>query len=202
MKNIGGYLLAGGIGAMIGSGLTLLFIRKKVQETIQSKVDEAKIEKLKYERLVAKYGVLTEMITVSEKDVVKKPEFEEDPSSIVVPVEKNNDYTSYFEKKEEPSVTYNGGPYVIGEAENKSSPVGSIWGYDYAHLTYYADKVLADEWDKKMDKQTIIDVLGEDWKNRFGEVDANIVYVRNDELKCDYEIALDDRTYSEVAGED
>ena len=66
-------------------------------------------------------------------------------------------------------------------------------------MTYYADGVLADDKDDPVEHP--IDILGEDWKNRFGEVEADMVYVRNDNMECDYEITKDSRPYSEVVGE-
>lgn len=42
-------------------------------------------------------------------------------------------------------------------------------------------------------------LLGIDSLNHFGEYEDDSVFVRNDARKCDYEILLDQRTYSEVA---
>lgn len=215
MKNIGWYLASGGIGALIGSALTLFFIKKRDKEIIQDKIDEAKIEKLKYERLVKKYGVLLEDETVSEKDVSTLEKGNEvigtigtieDSENIIVPVKHMVDYSSIYAKEPETGVhntpidIYKT-PYVIGPEESKASPPGDIWGYDYIEFTYYSDDILADDRDEKIEESKIADILGTDWKNRFGEVDENIVYVRNDRLKCDYEIVKDNRTYKEVVGE-
>jgi hypothetical protein len=42
------------------------------------------------------------------------------------------------------------------------------------------------------------DVVGFESLNRFGEYEDDSVFVRNDRLKCDYEILLDRRKYSDV----
>jgi hypothetical protein len=87
-------------------------------------------------------------------------------------------------------------PYVIppeayGEAE----------GYDQISLTYYSDGTLADDADSIMGKEEIAKTVGAEFINHFGEYEDDSVFVRNDVLKCDYEILLDQRSYSEVAEE-
>ena len=69
---------------------------------------------------------------------------------------------------------------------------------DYAviSLNYYADGVLADDWDKVI--EDVENTVGEDFANHFGEYEDDSVFVRNDELEKDYEILLDMRNYSDV----
>lgn len=69
--------------------------------------------------------------------------------------------------------------------------------YDTIELTYYSDQVLADENDEIVDD--VEDIVGFDSLNRFGEYEDDSVFVRNDRLKCDYQILLDSRKYSDVA---
>ena len=58
------------------------------------------------------------------------------------------------------------------------------------------DGVLADENDEVI--EDVEDAVGIDSLNHFGEYEDDSVFVRNDARKCDYEILLDQRTYSEV----
>ena len=79
-------------------------------------------------------------------------------------------------------------PYVISPDE-----YGEMADYDLYSYTYYADKVLADE-----NNEPIEDVdqrIGLESLNHFGEYGDDSVYVRNDKLKADYEILLDDEKY-------
>ena len=79
-------------------------------------------------------------------------------------------------------------PYVISPDE-----YGEMDDYDLYSYTYYADKVLADE-----NNEPIEDVdqrIGLESLKHFGEYGDDSVYVRNDELKADYEILLDDEKY-------
>lgn len=81
-------------------------------------------------------------------------------------------------------------PYVIRPEE-----LGDQIGYDVIELTYYADGVVAEE-DDIMDD--VDEVIGIDSLGHFGQFEEDAVCVRNDRLKCDYQIILDERTYSDV----
>ena len=85
-------------------------------------------------------------------------------------------------------------PYVIPPEQ-----FGDDENYDQISLTYYADGVLADENDEVIDD--VEETVGIESLNHFGEYEDDSVFVRNDTRKCDYEILLDQRTYSEVAEE-
>ena len=54
-----------------------------------------------------------------------------------------------------------------------------------------------DENDEEVDD--VDEIVGEESLNHFGEYEDDSVFVRNDRLKCDYEILLDQRNYSDVA---
>ena len=85
------------------------------------------------------------------------------------------------------------GPYVIGPAD-----FGEFEDYDALSLTLLSDGILVD------DRMYTIDdpenTVGTNYKKYFGVYpnDPDTVYIRNDELCCDYEIVKDLRTYEEV----
>lgn len=66
--------------------------------------------------------------------------------------------------------------------------------YGCESLAYYSDGVLADNMDQPIDN--IEDLVG-DALEHFGDYEEDAVHVRNDRLKCDYEILYDHRTFSE-----
>ena len=82
-------------------------------------------------------------------------------------------------------------PYVISPDE-----FGEFEDYERISLSYYADQILADEDDEKV--EDVDNVVGLESLTHFGEFEDDSVFVRNDRLKCDYEILLDQRTYSDV----
>ena len=82
-------------------------------------------------------------------------------------------------------------PYVISPDE-----FGEFEDYERISLSYYTDQILADEDDEKV--EDVDNVVGLESLAHFGEYEDDSVFVRNDRLKCDYEILLDQRTYSDV----
>lgn len=96
-------------------------------------------------------------------------------------------------------------PEVYTPPENYKDPypippdiLGSD-GYDQITLFYTEDKVLLNEDDTKVDN--IEDVVGLDSLNHFGEYEEDVLYVRNERLRTDYEVLMDPRTYSQVLEE-
>ena len=85
-------------------------------------------------------------------------------------------------------------PYVISPDE-----FGDTQYYDIKSLVYYKDDVLADD-----DGEIMVDpenIIG-DALAHFGEFEDDAVHVRNEHTECDYEILRNEKTYSEVYGED
>lgn len=103
------------------------------------------------------------------------------------------DYTSYSVKpeidttEEHPSDK----PYVITPDE-----FGEFEDYETISLTFYADQIVCDDNNEPL--ENLNDVIGFESLNHFGEYEDDSVYVRNDRLKCDYEILLDMRKYEDV----
>lgn len=85
-------------------------------------------------------------------------------------------------------------PYVISPDE-----FGEIDNYEEISMTYYSDGVLADDNDNIVND--VEDIIGTESLTHFGEYEDDSVFVRNDCLKCDYEILLDSRKYSDVLKE-
>ena len=70
--------------------------------------------------------------------------------------------------------------------------------YEIESLTYYADGVLTDDWDNRI--EDVEGTVGIDSLTHFGDNkdDEDTVYVRNDKLKTDYEILRDLRNFADV----
>lgn len=84
-------------------------------------------------------------------------------------------------------------PYVISYEE-----YGDMDEYETACLTYYEDGVVTDDWGDVI--EDIPNTVGTEFSSHYGEDndDPDIVYVRNDRLKTDYEICRDGRKFSEL----
>lgn len=82
-------------------------------------------------------------------------------------------------------------PYILSPDE-----FGELANYDTESLTYYADGVLTDESNNPI--EDVGAIIVEDFADHFGEYEDDSVFVRNDDLKTDYEILRDERNFSDV----
>ena len=103
------------------------------------------------------------------------------------PIEKNWKTTSEHYRGLLDEMGYNADepkPYVISPEEFGDN----VDDYELISLNYYEDGVLADDWDEPI--EDIDKVVGKDSLTHFGEYEDDSVYVRNDRLKCEYEILM------------
>ena len=192
-------------GAVIGSLVTWKVIKTKYEDIAQEEIDSVKEE---YTRLmVSMKKKLNDSVTYkddnneddrSEKDtdniddsimtnyneIVKSYRSSDD--------EENTQNEKEGEEKEEDNdgVSYMEAPYVISPDD-----FGSVPGYNVEPLDYFADGILADGWGVELD---IAETIGEDAVNHFGDYDDDVVYVRNEQTKLEYEVTRDPRTYAEA----
>ena len=84
-------------------------------------------------------------------------------------------------------------PYIISPEE-----FGESGNYTQISLTY----TLKEFWQTTKNEiiEDIDDTVGEDFADHFGDYEDDSVFVRNDRLRCDYEILKDNRSYHDVAG--
>lgn len=178
------------LGAAVGSVATWQYTKKKYERIAQEEIDSVKEIFSKRESAADVEIVTPEPQTAK----VGKPEEKPDITEYAARLEREG-YTNYSnvsagEKKEEQEAMEMK-PYVISPEE-----FGEFEDYERISLSYYADQVLADEDDEKVDD--VDNVVGLESLTHFGEFEDDSVFVRNDRLKCDYEILLDQRTYSDV----
>ncbi|RKJ92318.1 hypothetical protein D7Y41_15445 [Anaerotruncus sp. 1XD22-93] len=178
------------LGAAVGSIVTWQYTRKKYEQIAQEEIDSVK-EIFSRRELAADVEIVTPEPQTAK---VGKPEEKPDITEYAARLEREG-YTNYSnvsagEKKEEQEAMEMK-PYVISPEE-----FGEFEDYERISLSYYADQILADEDDEKV--EDVDNVVGLESLTHFGEFEDDSVFVRNDRLKCDYEILLDQRTYSDV----
>lgn len=191
MSSKGMAFLAFIVGAGMGSICTWKLLKRKYELIAQEEIDSVKAAYATREIGKGFVEGFRDGLKVAE-DRTQKDEDDVDFKKYASIIQKEG-YTDYSrsveEKKGEAFVEK---PYVISPEE-----FGEFEEYEKISLTYYADKVLADENDEEVDD--VDDIVGEESLNHFGEYEDDSVFVRNDRLKCDYEILLDQRNYSDVA---
>lgn len=188
------FVAGAAIGLIAGFKLSETKYQAKIQEEIASVKEAFRNKRVDISKFAPKESKKVDEVS---KKVFKKPEQE---------VRKVPYATMYKEPskqtKEERVIVETKigeakkGPYVISPDE-----FGEDQEYEQISLIYYADNTLADDEDMVMDEAEIERTVGMDSLTRFGEYEPDSVFVRNDELKTEYEILLDQRPYFEVLKE-
>lgn len=183
MKYILNNIVVFACGAAVGSVITWKILKEKYARIAQEEINEVREHFAKRLKELGSEKETTDEVK-SERNFndVSEEEVERDQ---YVDVLKN---TGYANKE----VEFMAKPYVISPdmfGENGDE-------YETISLTYYADGVLADDMDEPIDD--IDDIVGKDSLNHFGEYEDDSVFVRNERMRCDYEILRDTRKYSEV----
>ena len=170
-------------GAVIGSAVTWKLVKDKYERIAN---EEIKSVKERYSKKTAKDSDTDELDDVSLADTIK--EVEEYLNKI-----DESGYSTENNKKGVAKSMKNDRPYIIAPEEFDDQP-----DYDAVSLTYYEDGVVTDMWDEKIDDDEVEDLVGKDALTHFGEYEEDSVFIRNDNLKTDYEILRDYRRYSDV----
>ncbi len=180
-------------GATVGSAATWLLLKRRYEQIAQEEIDSVKAVFARRESV----GIDTapddaQKESQSKADIARlKPELVNYAAKLRE--EGYVDYAQHSKKNtEEKKKTMPDKPYVITPDE-----FGASDGYTQICLVYYdGDEVLADEEDEVI--EDIAGTVGEDFAEHFGEYEDDSVFVRNDILRCDYEICKDNRAFSDV----
>lgn len=181
-----GKLLIFAVGAAVGSLVTWKFVKTKYERIADEAIEDVKRV---YSKRKSNASELLNQATELLNEVKKENTKPAVNADLVDYSKLTTKYTN--EKKEEDTMKYR--PHTIPPEE-----FGEAYEYDTVSLTYYADGVLTDEYDEIV--EDVDDLIGEDSLKQFGVYEEDSVFVRNDELKTDYEILRDKRNYSDVVG--
>lgn len=184
-------------GATVGAATAWVCLRKRYEQIAQEEIDSVKAAFAEKKPVFTNENRIDEQAENQHKaDIAKlKPDLVNYAAKL-----QEEGYVNYTEhskknteeKKEEPMPDT---PYVISPDE-----FGASDNYAQISLVYYdGDEVLADEEDEIV--EDIAGTVGEDFAEHFGEYEDDSVFVRNDRLRCDYEICKDNRSYADVTGD-
>ncbi len=171
-------------GATIGSVAAWIFVKKKYEKIAQEEIDSVKET---YARRNEEKPVEERTETVTEETLTFDDEVYDQYREFA------NLYSggTVTNAKAVQAGEIDGKPYVIPPEE-----FGELEDYDRVSLTWYADSFLTDENDCLI--EDVEGIVGFESLTHFGEHEDNSVFVRNERLKCDYEILLDTRKYEDV----
>lgn len=184
-------------GAAAGGAAAWYFVKKEYERIADEEIKSVKETYSRREAIVVKSP--EEITTVSQTQegayvdgrIIRTP-MSESVLEYAARLRKEGYVPDEDDGKEETAMPANSVvPYIISPTE-----YGEMDGYETFSLTYYSDGTLTDENDEVVDD--VEEAVGPDFHNHFGEYEDDSVFVRNDARKCDYEILLDQRPYSEV----
>lgn len=167
------------MGAAVGSLATWQYTKRMYERIAQEEINSVK-------KIFSKKEADTEIVgsqPANVEKVVEKPDILEYAARL-----QKEGYSGSMKGKEEHMESE---PYVIYPEE-----FGELDNYETISLTYYADQILTDENDELI--ENVEDIIGYESLTHFGDFEDDSVFVRNDRLKCDYEILMDQRLYSDV----
>lgn len=179
-------------GAAIGSAVTWKVVKTKYEQIAQEEIESVK--RMFEDRLADLQEEVddvedeTKQIDWSElEDLDEEEDDEDEPDDMSEYAKLVTKYSS--EKGGAEGMAKR--PYVIAPYD-----FGELDGYHQISLTYYADGVLEDE---DGDVVTgVNELIGSDALLTFGEYEDDSVFVRNEQLKTDFEILKDYRTYAKA----
>ncbi len=123
--------------------------------------------------------------------IESKPETEEEEDEPAEEEDSDPEKTKYHKAVKEYAKTKDEskkGPYIIDADEFRDGTMDTCVTY-----SYFEDGVVTDEYDNIV--EDVDEAIGEDFVNHFD--DDDVVYVRNEERRCDYEILREGFTYND-----
>lgn len=170
------------IGAGVGSVVTWAILKKKYQKQVQEEVASIKEA---YQQVIDNIQNSELTVAVTEEATPEEEETDEDLGEYMEIVKDNG----YSESTPKPLYGKHSTPHIIAPEELGDTD------FEIVSLTYYDDGILADDWGNVID---IDSTIGDDSLNHFGDYEDDAIHVRNHQLETDYEVLLEERTYSEV----
>lgn len=185
-----------GLGAAIGAFLGYFFTKKTMAEQCQEDIDSVKeVYKRNYEKKLEEYQAQNKPVELVNDAAEAEEVAIEDEESDKAALEKARQYFGYSSIGDAPAKKKKNKPHLITEDQYEDE----CDDYEKINLVCYSDGTITvgdtDEVFEDADR-----ILGKGFKAELQKSD--LVHVRNDDLRNDYEIAADVRTYSEVVGEE
>lgn len=191
-----GYILAFAAGALVGGLCSYRIAADKADERADLEIEE--MRKYFMEKAEGKKKKQREQAEEKSKQSVNKPNVADLKKPVI---ETKVNYTMYSEETpDDPVVTSE--PVLLGPDEE----FGEREGYSKVFLTYYSDEILVEDSTLKvMNKNDVDKTIGRSALDQFDSLTPSgqpidLVQVRNDRLRSYFEIARDEREYSEAVG--
>lgn len=166
-------------GLAIGAGVSWVYHKNKYEQMVQEEIDDLRehAKEKKNETITKEPENTPEVEPVRDKEGIKQVE------EVIV----KNNYVS-----KDYTIDTRGG-FIITPDE-----FASTVGFDTDTFYYHHNDIISNDSNEIMDDMTIRQLLGLtplQIKQQFGVYDDDSVYIRNEALKCDYEILREEDDY-------
>lgn len=165
------------IGACIGSYITYKNVKSKYEQIAQEEIDSVK--------------ELYSNKSKKDKENIREEKQKKQEINNYASILSKSGYTDYSKTENVENILE---PHVILPEEYGENE------YETLSYTFYADGILADEDDEIV--ENVVELVGKDFANHFGEYEDDSVFIRNDIREIDFEVLRDNRKYSEVVGKE
>ena len=183
-------ILATGIG--IGIGVVWYYFDKKYKDEMSKKIEEIMAESKQIKPVKSTASELPAKVNTVDgvRPTVTSVETTKVNYSKLINKEKyvGDESTENAEEETDYEKPYVISPLEFGDKEDE--------GYTTVSLMFYSDGLLADDMGEVI--ENIDETVGVDSLNHFGEYEDDSVFVRNDRLKIDYEILLNNKRLVDV----
>lgn len=165
------------VGAAAGSVVTWKILKTKYEQIVQEEIDSFKA------KMAEKHApVDSEDSTDLDNDIVGESVLDE-YDRLTDKYSNKEGGSDFMEPTSHITILH---PNEFAEDEE----------YETETLVLWSDDILSD--DRGNIVEDANDLVGEDFKDHFGDYEEYSIYVRNDKYKCEYEVIQDLREYSDV----
>lgn len=188
-------------GAAVGSAVTWYFANRHFNEVLDEEFESMREyfeqkDIARREEEISELKDAVEDFNYSAKEAADKAREKPNIMDYAANIQESK-YVDYSGRSAVPEVAKEvvdendaGVPYVVSPEMIENSE------YNLQTLTYYADGVLTDDWNDL--ENYADDLAGSNFADHFGDYVDDVVHVRNDRLRIDYEITYDPRNYSDT----
>ena len=190
-------------GSAIGSAVTWVLAKKKYEEIINLEVESARTVYNDMAKALAERNKKekAEMDISSKAEEIKNETYSR-LYSVYEPTQVTKSYLDELKEFVESNEPFFEEGEVVEESKRKDYPYiitpdefGELDGYSCLSFTYYTkDKILLDDRDEPIDDPDSI-VGIDNLEHPIDTYDDYMLYVRNDQRRCDYEILLEESGY-------
>lgn len=201
------------VGTLLGSATTYFVVKKKFETEKENEIKEMREYYTKREEIISEHAdkevdILKQEIESMRQDTEEETSVDEEeleeyrnivsqynhPEYADALVRKRELQMADAKKAEEDMTEERQEPFYI----IKPDEFGTIDDYELVNLTWYADGILADEFDNIIGEEEIEERIGSEALIEIGKYLPKFIHVRNDDLEIDYEIGEDPRNYCDI----